>query len=167
MRNIYEPHKQTTTTEHQIPDLGQMQPIAVGLNVLMVPNLLPFLKQQYNITTQKHTTKYQLEGLTQSKKSIYDRSFHVKVRPSKSVTHITVKSLFCLKLMSKTSNTRSWMVSINFYFTPSLHTNNLSLEQFVKIFNQLTSLWEKNSYSNLINCFSYCYIYMRYHKGYW
>ena len=38
-RNTYEPHQETTTTEHQIPDLGQVQTIAAGLNVLMVPNL--------------------------------------------------------------------------------------------------------------------------------
>ena len=44
-RNTYEPHNQTTHTENQIPDLGQVQTIAVGLNVLMVPNFLPFLKQ--------------------------------------------------------------------------------------------------------------------------
>ena len=42
---MYELHKQTTTTVHQIPDLGQVQTHAAGLNVLMVPNLLPFLKQ--------------------------------------------------------------------------------------------------------------------------
>ena len=35
-------HKQTTTTVHQIPDLGQVQTFAAGLNVLMDPNLLPF-----------------------------------------------------------------------------------------------------------------------------
>ena len=41
-RNTYKLHKQTTTTVHQIPDLGQVQTFAAGLNVLMVPNLLPF-----------------------------------------------------------------------------------------------------------------------------
>ena len=41
-RNMYKLHKQTTTTVHQIPDLGQVQTFAAGLNVLMVPNLLPF-----------------------------------------------------------------------------------------------------------------------------
>ena len=41
-RNTYKLHKQTTTTVHQIPDLGQVQTHAAGLNVLMVPNLLPF-----------------------------------------------------------------------------------------------------------------------------
>ena len=41
-RNLYKLHKQTTTTVHQIPNLGQMQTFAAGLNVLMVPNLLPF-----------------------------------------------------------------------------------------------------------------------------
>ena len=35
MRNTYEPHQQTTTTEHQIPDLGQVQTVAAGLSVLM------------------------------------------------------------------------------------------------------------------------------------
>ena len=44
-RNTYELHKQTTTTVHQIPYLGHVQTFAAGLNVLMVPNLLPFLKQ--------------------------------------------------------------------------------------------------------------------------
>ena len=43
MRNTYEPHQQTTTTEHQIPDLGQVQTKAVGWNVLMVLN--SYLKQ--------------------------------------------------------------------------------------------------------------------------
>ena len=43
-RNMYtyKLHKQTTTTVHQIPDLGQVQTFAAGLNVLMVSNLLPF-----------------------------------------------------------------------------------------------------------------------------
>ena len=41
-RNTYEPNNQTKTTEHQIPDLGQVQTIAAVLNVLMVFNLLPF-----------------------------------------------------------------------------------------------------------------------------
>ena len=41
-RNTYKLHKQTTTTVHQIPDLGQVQTFAAGLNVLMGPNLLPF-----------------------------------------------------------------------------------------------------------------------------
>ena len=41
-RNTYKLHKQTTTTVHQIPDLGQVQTFAAGLNVLMDPNLLPF-----------------------------------------------------------------------------------------------------------------------------
>ena len=41
-RNTYEPHQQTTTTEHQVPDLGQVQTNAAGLNVLKVPNLHPF-----------------------------------------------------------------------------------------------------------------------------
>ena len=41
-KNTYKLHKQTTTTVHQIPDLGQVQTFAAGLNVLMVPNLLPF-----------------------------------------------------------------------------------------------------------------------------
>ena len=41
---MYKLHKQTvaTTTVHQIPDLGHVQTFAAGLNVLMVPNLLPF-----------------------------------------------------------------------------------------------------------------------------
>ena len=33
------------TTEHQIPDLGQVQTIVEELNVLIVPNLLLYLKQ--------------------------------------------------------------------------------------------------------------------------
>ena len=41
-RNSYKLHKQTTTTVHQIPDLGQVQTFAAGLNVLMDPNLLSF-----------------------------------------------------------------------------------------------------------------------------
>ena len=41
-RNTYKLHKQTTTTVHQIPDLGQVQTFAAELNVLMDPNLLPF-----------------------------------------------------------------------------------------------------------------------------
>ena len=32
-RNTYKLHKQTTTTLHQIPDLGQVQTFAAGLNV--------------------------------------------------------------------------------------------------------------------------------------
>ena len=50
MRNTYELHKQTTTTVHQIPDLGQVQTFAVGSNVLMVPNLLPFSPLNMQIT---------------------------------------------------------------------------------------------------------------------
>ena len=45
MRNTYEPYQQTTTTEHQIHDLGQVQIIAAGLNVFIVPNLHPSQKQ--------------------------------------------------------------------------------------------------------------------------
>ena len=30
MRNTYDSHLQTTTTEHQIPDLGQVQTIVAG-----------------------------------------------------------------------------------------------------------------------------------------
>ena len=45
MRNTYELHKKMTTTEHQIPDLGQLQRFEAGLHVLMVSNRLPFLKQ--------------------------------------------------------------------------------------------------------------------------
>ena len=41
-RNTYKLHKQTTTTVHQIPNLGQVRTFAAGLNVLRVPNLLPF-----------------------------------------------------------------------------------------------------------------------------
>ena len=44
-RNTYEPYQQTTTTEQQIPYLGQVQTIAAGLNVLMIPNLYPYPKQ--------------------------------------------------------------------------------------------------------------------------
>ena len=33
--NTYETHKQTTTTEHQIPDLGQVQTIVAGLTFIM------------------------------------------------------------------------------------------------------------------------------------
>ena len=40
-RNTYKLQKQPTTTVHQIPDLGQVQTFAAGLNVLMDPNL-PF-----------------------------------------------------------------------------------------------------------------------------
>ena len=45
MVNTYKPHQQTTTTEHQITDLGQVKTIAAGFNVLMVPYLCPYLKQ--------------------------------------------------------------------------------------------------------------------------
>ena len=31
MRNTKEPHKRTTTPEHQIPDLGQVQTFAANL----------------------------------------------------------------------------------------------------------------------------------------
>ena len=31
-RNTYESHQQTTTTEHQVPDLGQVHTIAAGSN---------------------------------------------------------------------------------------------------------------------------------------
>ena len=44
-RNTYKLHKQTTTTVHQIPDLGQVQKFAAGLNVLIGTNLHPYLKQ--------------------------------------------------------------------------------------------------------------------------
>ena len=33
MRNTYEPYQQTTTTEHQVHDLGQVQTNAADLNV--------------------------------------------------------------------------------------------------------------------------------------
>ena len=35
MRNTYKLHKKPTTTAHQIPNLGQVQTFAAGLNVLM------------------------------------------------------------------------------------------------------------------------------------
>ena len=38
-RNTYKSHKQTTTTVHQIPDLGQVQTFAAGLNVLKGTNI--------------------------------------------------------------------------------------------------------------------------------
>ena len=42
MRNIYETYQQTTPTEQQVPDLGQVHIIyAVGLNVLPGANLHP------------------------------------------------------------------------------------------------------------------------------
>ena len=44
-RNTYEPHKQTATTEHQIPDIGQVQTNAASVNVLKGTNLRPCLKQ--------------------------------------------------------------------------------------------------------------------------
>ena len=44
-RNTYEPHQQTTTTEHQINDLGYVQTHAAGLNVLIDTELRPHLKQ--------------------------------------------------------------------------------------------------------------------------
>ena len=40
-RNTYEPHKQTTITEQEVPDLGQVQTNAVGLNVLTGAKLHP------------------------------------------------------------------------------------------------------------------------------
>ena len=39
-KNTYKLHKQTTTTVHQIPDLGQVQTFVAGLIVLMVRNRL-------------------------------------------------------------------------------------------------------------------------------
>ena len=59
-KNKYELHQQTTTAVHQIPDLGQVQTIAAILNILMVPNLLPFLKQYYSITSQHRKTHYKI-----------------------------------------------------------------------------------------------------------
>ena len=35
MRNTYKPHQQTTNNEHQVPDYGQVQINAAGLNVLI------------------------------------------------------------------------------------------------------------------------------------
>ena len=59
-RNTYEPHKQTTTTVHQVPGLGKVQTNAAGLNVYIGTNLHSYMKQScnwhYNI---KKTTKYQ------------------------------------------------------------------------------------------------------------
>ena len=42
---MHELHKQTTTTVHHIPAIRQVQTFAAGLDILMVPNLLPFLKK--------------------------------------------------------------------------------------------------------------------------
>ena len=44
-RNTYEPHQQATTTKHQIPELGQVQINAAGLNVLIGTNIRPYLKR--------------------------------------------------------------------------------------------------------------------------
>ena len=44
-RHIHEPHQQTTTTEHKVPDLGQEQTGAAGLNVFIGTNLHPNMKQ--------------------------------------------------------------------------------------------------------------------------
>ena len=44
MRSTYEPHQQTTY-QYQIPDLGQVQTIAAGFKLLIIPNLHPHLKQ--------------------------------------------------------------------------------------------------------------------------
>ena len=52
-------------TQHQIPDLGQVQTIAADLNVLMVPDLIPYLKQQ---DIERHTIKYQFECFNLIKK---------------------------------------------------------------------------------------------------
>ena len=43
-------NKRRTTTEHQIPELGQVQNNA-GLNILIGTNLHPYPKQYCNITT--------------------------------------------------------------------------------------------------------------------
>ena len=61
-RNTYKLHKQTTTTVYQIPDLGQVQTFAAGLNVLMDPNqILPFSETiAYHHNIEKHTVKYLL-----------------------------------------------------------------------------------------------------------
>ena len=45
MRNTYEPHQQRSTTEHRVPDLGQVQTNAAGLNVLIGTNLHPYLNE--------------------------------------------------------------------------------------------------------------------------
>lgn len=45
MRNTFEQHQQTTSTKHQIPDLGKGQTNAAGLNVFIDTNLQPYLKQ--------------------------------------------------------------------------------------------------------------------------
>lgn len=44
-RTTYEPHQQTTTDEHHIPDLGQELTNAAGFNVSTCFNLHPYLKQ--------------------------------------------------------------------------------------------------------------------------
>ena len=42
-RTTNEPHQQITITEHQIPDLGQVQTDAAGLNVQIGTNLHPYV----------------------------------------------------------------------------------------------------------------------------
>ena len=44
-RNTYEPHKHTTTSEQQAPDLKQVPTNATGLNISKSANLHPNLKQ--------------------------------------------------------------------------------------------------------------------------
>ena len=42
---LYKPHQQMTITEHQVPDLGQVQTNSGNLNVLKGTNIHPYLKQ--------------------------------------------------------------------------------------------------------------------------
>ena len=65
-RNTYEPHQQTTTTEQQAPDLGQVHSNAAGLNVITGANLHPNLIQ---INIKRHTIQYQLKWINSLKKT--------------------------------------------------------------------------------------------------
>ena len=62
MRNFYEPHQQTTTTEHQNIDLGQVKTNAVGLNVIIGTNLTRNNSAFYD-NIERHTIKYYLKEL--------------------------------------------------------------------------------------------------------
>ena len=50
-RNKYKFHKQTTTTVHQILDLGQVQTFAAGLNLVYFMNDLKKIMCSFNVTS--------------------------------------------------------------------------------------------------------------------
>ena len=55
---FYDPHQETTTTEQQVPDLGQVQTNATSLNIYQVQTFT--VTWNYIVTSQPRKTRYKM-----------------------------------------------------------------------------------------------------------